>query len=287
MSQDEEPSVIESFIRDTRREPLLTFRQEQKLGREMSQGGEKGALARNKLITANLRLVVSIAKGFQGTIELSDLIQEGNIGLMLAVDKWDYRKRFKFSTYATWWIRQGIQRYIENNKGTIRFPVHVSLRLKTLLMLRDEMFGKRGTYPTKKELLKAFNERSGFQSLDMAEMERLLKLYKLDTISLSSEVGSEGDELQDILPDGDAGDPLDETEKQDTERFVDRLLDTLKDRERLILAARFGIGHDHSLTLQEISAIIGVTRERVRQIERIALNKLKYYHEIDKYRELL
>lgn len=258
---------VRMWLREIGRTPLLTQVQEISLARRIEQGDEEAKVI---LTQANLRLVVSIAKRYGGRgISFSDLIQEGNIGLLRAVEKYDYRKGFKFSTYATWWIRQAITRAIADQGRTIRIPVHMVETINRLVKLSSQLLQELGREPTLDEIAR-----------EMAtSVERVSEILRIapEPLSLETPVGEEEDShLSDFVPDEDSRTPSDAAAQAVLRERIDMVLNQLTDRERDVVRMRFGLEGDGSPhTLEEVGRHFHVTRERIRQIEAKALKKLR------------
>ncbi|MBW4442923.1 MAG: sigma-70 family RNA polymerase sigma factor [Plectolyngbya sp. WJT66-NPBG17] len=258
------------FLREMARYPLLTQAQEIELAREIAKGGATGERAKRRLVRANLRLVVSIAKKYLNRgVPFLDLIQEGAMGLMRAAEKFDYERGYKFSTYAYWWIRQGITRAIASQSRTVRLPVHMVEKLNQVRKVRQMLSQELGRKPTKQELAIA---------LDMEEdkLEQVLDVSQR-TLSLHAWVGRDEDtELMQLIEDADNVAPNDNL---DHRLLIDRLnsvLDHLSDREREIIKLRFGLTDGQHYTLSEIGQLYDLSRERVRQIQAKAMRKLRH-----------
>jgi RNA polymerase sigma factor (sigma-70 family) len=244
----------------------LTPTQRRQIRREIRQGEE----AHRQFVNSNLRLVVSIAKKYQSSgLPLLDIVQEGNLGLIHAVDKFDWRKGFKFSTYATWWIRQAIQRGIANSARVIRLPVHAGDMLTALLKMRAQLEGSLGRTPTLAEL-------AAEAELPLDKVVEVLR-YAVDTVSLDEPVRDDGDaELGDFVEDRNATAPFDAAAVSLLPGEVAKVLKVLDERERTILCLRFGLDGGGERTLEEVAEYFGLTRERIRQIEARAMSKLRH-----------
>jgi RNA polymerase primary sigma factor len=262
---------LQLFLNEISRYPLLTAAQEVELAKRIERGD---AEAKETMINSNLRLVVSIAKRYQGHgLSLLDLIQEGILGLIRAVEKFDWRRGFKFSTYATWWIRQAVQRGVANKSRTIRIPVHVADLERKLARAERELVAKLGREPSDAELAKA-------AGISEAEIDDVREVFRSVT-SLDRPVGDNGDAaLGDLIADDAAG-PEAEITVRLGEAALGTALERLSEREREVLQLRYGLAGGEPLSLGRIGEQLGLTRERVRQIEHEALERLALMRELD------
>ena len=258
---------VKMYLKDIGQVPLLTTDEELELAQKMSEGQEA---AKKRLSEANLRLVVSIAKRYVGRGMLFlDLIQEGNLGLIKAVDKFDYRKGYKFSTYATWWIRQSITRAIADQARTIRIPVHMVETINRLVREQRILLQELGREPTLEELA----ERMGVSIERVSEIQKIAQ----DPVSLETPIGEEEDShLGDFIEDDKTPTASDSVASTMLKEQIARVLDTLTPREEKVLRLRYGIDDGRPRTLEEVGKEFNVTRERIRQIEAKALRKLRH-----------
>lgn len=258
---------VKMYLKEIGRVELLSHDDEIKLAKKILEGDEA---AKKELAAANLRLVVSIAKRYVGRGMLFlDLIQEGNMGLIKAVEKFDYRKGFKFSTYATWWIRQAITRAIADQARTIRIPVHMVETINKLIRIQRQLLQDLGRDPTPEEI-------GAQMDLQPEKVREILKIAQ-EPVSLETPIGEEDDShLGDFIEDQDATSPSEHAAYELLKEQLEDVLDTLTDREESVLRLRFGLDDGRTRTLEEVGRVFGVTRERIRQIEAKALRKLRH-----------
>ena len=270
--------AVRMYLKEIGKVPLLTGEQERELAIRMEQGDED---AKKKLCESNLRLVVSIAKRYLNRgLSFLDLIQEGNLGLIKAVDKFDYTKGYKFSTYATWWIRQAITRSIADQARTIRIPVHMVETINKLIRISRQLLQELGREPTSEEIAKEMGIT--------VEKVREIKKISQDPVSLETPIGEEEDShLGDFLPDDDVPAPVEAAAYSMLKEQLMEVLDTLSEREKKVLMLRFGLEDGRPRTLEEVGKEFNVTRERIRQIEAKALRKLRHPSRSKKLRDYL
>jgi RNA polymerase primary sigma factor len=262
--------TLQLFLRDVRRHPLLTAEEEIELAKRIERGDLE---AKERMVTSNLRLVVSLAKKYQGhELSLLDLIQEGILGLIRAAEKFDWRKGYKFSTYATFWIRQAIQRGLANQGRTIRLPVHIGQRERKISRAERELAVELERTPTDEEIAKRAD-------ISLKELEETRE-YSRTVTSLERPVGEEGDtELVDLLP-SDAPEPVEEVEIGLRQEAVHRALEYLSEQEQAVIRLRYGINGDSPTPLREAGKRLGLSPERVRRIEHKALERLACTREV-------
>jgi RNA polymerase primary sigma factor len=267
---------VRMYLREIGRVPLLTSEQEIELARLVEK---KDVEAKRRLTEANLRLVVSIAKRYMGRgLLFLDLIQEGNLGLIRAVEKFDYRLGYKFSTYATWWIRQAVTRAIADQARTIRVPVHAVETINRLNRVQREMLQKSGHEPSVAEIAAALG-------VSPAKVRDIQKANQ-EPVSLETPVGDEDEsELGDFIEDEDADQPLEVVFREIRREELFRVLDSLPARDRKVLELRFGLKGERPRTLEEVGERFGVTRERIRQVEAKTLNRLKNFRDAQSLRD--
>lgn len=269
---------VRMYLKEIGRIPLLTYEEEVELAKRIESGDQQ---AKDQLAEANLRLVVSIAKRYVGRgMQFLDLIQEGNMGLIKAVDKFEHKKGFKFSTYATWWIRQAITRAIADQARTIRIPVHMVETINKLVRAQRQLVQELGRDPLPEEVAELMN-------MDVEKVREVQKIAQ-EPVSLETPIGEEEDShLGDFIPDEEILSPSDAATNTMLREQLISVLDTLTDRERKVLALRFGLDDGRTRTLEEVGQAFDVTRERIRQIEAKALRKLKHPSRSKKLRDFL
>jgi len=269
---------VRMYLKEIGKVPLLSADEEIELAKRMEKGDVE---AKRRLAEANLRLVVSIAKRYVGRGMLFlDLIQEGNLGLIKAVEKFDYRKGYKFSTYATWWIRQAITRAIADQARTIRIPVHMVETINKLIRVSRQLVQELGRDPTPEELAKELN-------MPVDKVREILKISQ-EPVSLETPIGEEEDShLGDFIPDDDAPAPSEAAAYSLLREQLSDVLDTLTPREEKVLRLRFGLDDGRARTLEEVGKEFNVTRERIRQIEAKALRKLRHPSRSKKLKDFL
>ena len=269
---------VRMYLKEIGKIPLLKPHEEVEYAKRMAEGDE---FAKQKLVEANLRLVVSIAKRYVGRGMLFlDLIQDGNLGLIKAVEKFDYKKGYKFSTYATWWIRQAITRAIADQARTIRIPVHMVETINKLIRVSRQLLQELGRDPKPDEIAKEMN-------MTEEKVREIMKIAQ-DPVSLETPIGEEEDShLGDFIPDEDAPAPAEAAAYSLLKEQIEEVLNTLNDREQNVLKLRFGLEDGRARTLEEVGKEFDVTRERIRQIEAKALRKLRHPSRSKKLRDFL
>jgi RNA polymerase primary sigma factor len=274
-----EPSLdsLRLYLRSIGRVELLTAQQEIELAKRIEKGDMS---AKRHMVEANLRLVVSIAKGYLGRgLSFLDLIQEGSLGLIRAVEKFDYRRGYKFSTYATWWIRQAVTRAIADKARTIRIPVHMVEKLNRVAHVERQLVQKLGREPEPQEIAEELE-------ITVREVRDILRVAQMP-VSLEKPVGDEDEsELGDFVADDQVEEPFEAATENLQREDVQRALNALPERERQVIELRYGLRGHEPLTLEEVGRAFGVTRERIRQIENNTLKKLKQLPEAQRLREL-
>ena len=272
---------VRLYLREIGKIPLLSPEEEAELAKRIVKGDKK---AKDKMVESNMRLVVSIAKRYGGRgLDFLDLIQEGNTGLLRAVEKFDPDKGFKFSTYATWWVRQAITRAIADQARTIRIPVHMVETINKVLRTTRKLTSELNREPTNEEIAKALD-------MEVDKVDYVMRI-KQDIASLDASIGREGDDedsvLGDFVEDEERDSPEDSAANQILKEQLSEIISTLTDREQKIIRLRFGIGGGRPHTLEEVGAEFDVTRERIRQIEAKALSKLRKNKDTKKLHEYL
>lgn len=272
---------VRLYLREIGKIPLLSLEEEQELAQRVLKGDKK---AKDKMVESNMRLVVSIAKRYGGRgLDFLDLIQEGNTGLLRAVEKFDPDKGYKFSTYATWWVRQAITRAIADQARTIRIPVHMHETINKVMRTMRKLTAELNREPTNEEIAKELD-------MEPEKIDYIMRI-KQDTASLDASIGREGDDedsvLGDFVEDEERDSPEDSAANQILKEQLSEIIATLSPREQKIIRLRFGIGGGRPHTLEEVGNEFDVTRERIRQIEAKALSKLRKNKETKKLHEYL
>ena len=272
---------VRMYLKEIGKVPLLNADEEIEIAKKMLEGGPDAEAAKKKLAEANLRLVVSIAKRYVGRGMLFlDLIQEGNLGLIKAVEKFDYTKGFKFSTYATWWIRQAITRAIADQARTIRIPVHMVETINKLIRVSRQLLQEKGREPQPEEIAEAMG-------ISVEKVREIIKIAQ-EPVSLETPIGEEEDShLGDFIQDDDAPPPAEAASFTLMKEQLMSVLDTLTPREKKVLSLRFGLEDGRQRTLEEVGQQFNVTRERIRQIEAKALRKLRHPSRSKKLKDYL
>lgn len=273
--------VLQMYLKDIGKIKLLKRTEEWELGKKILEGDEAQALiAKKKLIQSNLRLVVSIAKKYTGQgVLFMDLVQEGSLGLIKAANKFDYSKGFKFSTYATWWIRQTIVRAIANNSKVIRIPVHMIDKIRLVKKAVFELNYNLGHEPSEEEIAKHIK-------LPLKQVQMALNTIKLEPVSLDTPV-AENLSLEDYIADYNYTSPEENTQNILLKKYIENFLNKLSEREKQIIIGRFGIDGSKPRTLEELGKTLGFSKERIRQIESSALKKLRNSEEIHLLKDYL
>lgn len=272
---------ISLYMKEIGNNSLLTPEEEKELGRLIREGSEEEkAYAKKRLTESNLRLVVSIAKKYTGRgLPLMDLIQEGNIGLMHAVDMYDYTKDNRFSTYATWWIKQAITRSLANQSKNIKIPVHVTERIYKLMKIQKDLTQELGRDPDISELSQA----AGIPESEVTDMLNASK----DSVSMDVAVGEDDTTLEDFISDSSTDEPDEKIIRQMLRPELEKILNGIGEKESMILKMRYGLLDGEVHTLDEVGKLYGITRERVRQIEQRALRNLSHLKEAENLRDYL
>lgn len=273
--------ILQMYLKDVGRVKLLSFQEEKKLGKLIQEGGRaQSEVAKRKLVQANLRLVVSIAKKYIGQgVLFMDLVQEGSLGLIRAAEKYDYSKEFKFSTYATWWIKQTIIRAISNYSRTIRIPVHMTDKIRKYKKIIAELNFKLGREATEKEIAEKL-------SLTVKKVQAIKRAIIKEPISLDTPV-TEDLNVQDYVSDDSYNSPEEQTHKKALYDGMEELLDTLDEREKKIITYRFGINGEQTKTLEQLGQLMGFSKERIRQLEDGAIKKLREQKHLQHFKEFI
>lgn len=273
--------ILQMYLKDVGRVKLLSFQEEKNLGKLIQEGERKLAeMAKRKLIQANLRLVVSIAKKYIGQgVLFMDLVQEGSLGLIRAAEKYDYTKEFKFSTYATWWIKQTIIRAISNNSRTIRIPVHMTDKIRKYKKTVSELHYKLNREASDKEIA----EKMG---LTVKKVQGIKRAIIKEPISLDTPV-TEDLNVQDYIQDESYNSPEEQTHKKVLNESMEELMSTLDEREKKIITYRFGINGEQTKTLEQLGELMGFSKERIRQLEDGAIRKLREQKQLQHFKAFI
>lgn len=276
-----EDDILQMYLKDVGKVKMITFTEEKRLGKIIKEvGGKQGEIAKRKLVQANLRLVVSIAKKYIGQgVLFMDLVQEGSLGLIRAAEKYDYSKEFKFSTYATWWIKQTIIRAISNCSRVIRIPVHMSDKIRKYKRTVCELTYTLGREATDKEV-------ASKMGLSVKKVQGIKRAIVKEPISLDTPI-TEDLSVEDYIPDESYNSPEEQTHKQALLDGMDELLATLDERERKIITYRFGINGEQTKTLEQLGQLMGFSKERIRQLEDGAIKKLRSQHHLKHFQEFI
>lgn len=261
--------ILQMYLKDVGKVKLISFKEEKKLGKLIQEGSkEQSEIAKKKLIQANLRLVVSIAKKYIGQgVLFMDLVQEGSLGLIRAAEKYDYSREFKFSTYATWWIKQTIIRAISNSSRTIRIPVHMADKIRKYKRVIVELYKSLNREATEKEV-------AAKMEISVKKVQSIKKSIIKEPISLDSPVTDDLN-MEDYIPDESYNSPEEQTHKKVLLESVDEILNNLDEREKKIITYRFGINGEQTKTLEQLGQLMGFSKERIRQLEDGAIRKLR------------
>lgn len=280
-SISKEDDLLQNYLKDVGKIKLLSFNEEQYLGKVIKENKkEKSLYAKKKLIQSNLRLVVSIAKRYIGQgVLFMDLVQEGSLGLIKAAEKYDYSRALKFSTYATWWIKQSIIRAISNHSKTIRIPVHMNDKIRKYKRAYVDLSLKKGHEPTEKEIAEVLK-------INPKRIQTIKKSMIKEPISLDTPV-TEDLSIQDYISDNSYNSPDTESIKHGLRNDIGKILKNLDSREKTILIHRFGLNGERVKTLEELGQILGFSKERIRQIENEALEKLRKDKELSSFKDYL
>lgn len=269
------------YLKDVGKVKLLSFEDEKRLGKIIREGkGIQTEVAKRKLIQANLRLVVSIAKKYVGQgVLFMDLVQEGSLGLIRAAEKYDYTKDFKFSTYATWWIKQTIIRAISNNSRTIRIPVHMADKIRKFKKISAELSFKFNREASDKEI-------ADIMGINVKKIQGIKRAIIKEPVSLDTPV-TEDLSIQDYIPDDSYNSPEEQTHKKALNDGVDDLLNFLDEREKKIITYRFGINGEQTKTLEQLGQLMGFSKERIRQLEDGAIRKLREQKHLQHFKDFI